>query len=126
MHRFLESTLNFLSVLPRKDAGKDMVDSLVLGIMSYITVQCVQGNPILCAHFYPILIFHIVIRRIFKSFLITIPNRLIILVQEFFIYLSPLGFNPNLLIILVQVSSSATSSQTKYIIGSLDYSCTCT
>ena len=41
--------------------------------------------------------------------------------QNFCIYLSPLIFN--LLIILLQVSSNATSSKKYYVVGSLDYSC---
>ena len=39
------------------------------------------------------------------------------------LHLSPLILIPNLLIILVQVSSNATSSEKNYVIGSLDYSC---
>ena len=83
-----------------------VIDSLGLGItcvyVSYITVLCVR-SCFLCFLCHPY-----------------------ILHSNLYIYLSPPIIKLlNLLIILVQVSSNATSSK-KYTSGSLDYSCTCT
>ena len=73
--------------------------------VSYITVLCVQGIPI----FSPLIFM--------PPYYIPIP----------FSYLSPLILVTilNLLIILLQVSSNATSSKKYYVVGSLDYLCTC-
>ena len=90
-----------------------VIDSLGLGItcVLYHCTVCTRLPDLVTFAFYAIPMFYILICYIYLSPLI------FKLIQSQFL---------NLLIIMVQVSSNAMSSKRIHVIGSLDYSCTCT